>query len=356
MFLQNLFDKLHENIIQLLSNEPQSDFINKPTKIEMTFKIISKPPPPIKIIQEIKLEENIYPAWPLSKIDQLEVTLNNLKWYYNDLNIQVSKYQNISVLKSSLDLLWADQKYREKVCKTILRKACKLSSSQLSNIYKMYSSEEMIILNEIHINIDWSKEKQMEMLRIFLQYQLPDIGLISLDFFSDADTAIVNEFLEYSFPEKLEHFNFCPNSIYNLQSSALYLSSLSSWVQAVMKEFFISKVEFTKSDFESLLFALKHVAKPTFYKCILLTDSEWDFSKITSSNIKCISFLRTGSQWYSDWSAHPFRFKNILKGITGCLPLKSNIKDIEITLWDLEMEESKEYMKEFDLCHINLIF
>ena len=85
---------------------------------------------------------------------------------------------------------------------------------------------------------------------------------------------------------------------------------------------------------------------------MLLFDSEWDFSEITSSKITHLYLEYSGI--VSDWKSKPERFENLMKGIKSSKALSDSIKWIYVEQWKITKEYAEQVLKDLSLSTIKI--
>ena len=90
-----------------------------------------------------------------------------------------------------------------------------------------------------------------------------------------------------------------------------------------------------------------------FYDIIPL-DEQVDFGNMEGSKLEHLGFGNSGGRSYSNWSAHPMRFENLVASIAKSQGLKNSLKSLSIGNCEITKEKSQEVLKKYNLKSVEL--
>jgi len=103
-------------------------------------------------------------------------------------------------------------------------------------------------IENFKLHLDLAKENEKEFLSSIIPFQLPDLEEISLD--SVRDNATVLEFLNESFPSRVNGFTFKSNEFFEMD---FYIDMIEKPLAAVSKNVHFSKAIFSDDSFQRIV-------------------------------------------------------------------------------------------------------
>ena len=185
-----------------------------------------------------------------------------------------------------------------------------------------------------------------------LQFRrLPYVNSIWIKSIENGDVASVNKFISYSLPKG---WSVSFNGGYANEAEAKhYVDSI--WKTAPrLGSLSIDNLSLTNKEFERIVYSSSHMRYLCFVSWILMTDDEWDFSSIISTNLENLTFTATGAFNRSKWSTNIKRFENIIKGIRKNEVMSTKIREISIFNCGITKDIGTKILEKYSLSHIVL--
>ena len=191
----------------------------------------------------------------------------------------------------------------------------------------------------------------MSLLKILSKLKIPELNIISLNSVP-VDWEEVRSFLSKSI-SKINRLRFNYDNKIELSASK-YLESLKVASTKTSNAFVVDKTTFSSDEFRELVCAAKGVKQLHFIYDKISLDEQVDFRNMEGSKVEHLSFNHSGGSNYSNWSAHPMRFENLVASIAKSQGLKHRLK--ELYIWDcgISKEKAQEVLNKYNLKSIAL--
>ena len=117
--------------------------------------------------------------------------------------------------------------------------------------------------------------------------------------------------------------------------------------------FTVAYIKFSTKEFCELISSAKHIKQIDLIYDFIPLDEECDFGQdMENCKLEVLNLNQSGSNEYGNWETSNRSFKNLVVGVSKCLPLKNSLKIIHIFNWGVTKEKAQEYLDEYDLNNI----
>ena len=151
-----------------------------------------------------------------------------------------------------------------------------------------------------------------------------------------------------------DKFLFWNNNIVDLDNEKLF-EVLKQLVQKTTDWVTVAYIRLSTKEFCELISLAKHIKQMEFVFCSITLDKECNFGQdMDNCKLKVLNLNQSGSNENGNWETSNRSFKNLVVGISKCLPLKNSLKTIHICNWGVTKVKAQEYLNEYNLNNISL--
>ena len=133
------------------------------------------------------------------------------------------------------------------------------------------------------------------------------------------------------------------------------VEALKQVAQNTTDFFSAAYIKFSTKEFCELISSVKHIEQIDLIFNSIPLDEECDFGQdMENCKLEVLNLNQSGSNENGDWEKSNRSFKNLVVGISKCLPLKNSLKIIHLYNWGVTKEKTQEYLDEYNLNNITL--
>ena len=163
----------------------------------------------------------------------------------------------------------------------------------------------------------------------------------------------VFSFIKHSLVSQ-DRFYFCNNNKVDLDNEKLF-EALKQVAQNTTDFFSVSYIKLSTKKFCELISSAKHIKQIDLIFNSIPLDEECDFGwDMENCKLEVLNLNQSGSNENGNWETSNRSFKNLVVGISKCLPLKNSLKTIHVYNWGVTKVKAQEYLDEYNLNNITL--
>ena len=189
--------------------------------------------------------------------------------------------------------------------------------------------------------------------------KLPDLNKVQIDYISDADVDLAS-FLTDCTPANLHLLavNCWAYSDFGIKSK-FYVDSFSKTVRRTTNEIYLSGIDFSAEDLQTVIRAVRNVERILLHYCCIHCSSGLDFGADLSYNTKFLSFQGWGSKYVkartTDWKTDPSKFSLIVDAISSS-GLRASLERLNIySNQTLSASKVQKELNEKGMPHISVV-
>ena len=191
----------------------------------------------------------------------------------------------------------------------------------------------------------------MSLLKILSKLKIPQLNRIDLNSVP-VDWEEVKSFLSKSI-SNINILWFNTDDKIELSASK-YLESLKVTSTKTSDKFVVDKTNFSSDEFREMVCAAKGTKRWYFQYDIIPLDEQVDFGNMEGSKLEHLGFQYSGGSDYSNWKAHPMRFKNLVASIAKSQGLKVSLKTLYIGDCEITKEKAQKVLNKYNLKSVEL--
>ena len=134
-----------------------------------------------------------------------------------------------------------------------------------------------------------------------------------------------------------------------------YYEALKAVAARTVEKFYIYYTNFSADEFWRIFKAAKHAKYVGFRYSSIPFYCEKDFGEeMENCKIEYIDLAYSGGASYSNWTANPVRFENLIASISKCAPLVNSLKRLDIAGCDTTKDKAQGVLSKYKLNGVKL--
>ena len=227
----------------------------------------------------------------------------------------------------------------------------KRSLENLGEVYKNITSDDLSFNQDTEIDLDYSKQKDKDLIKVFSLFGLPEIKKLKIDKI-DSNDGNLKTFFKNSSPTslKLLHLNLKCN-YYELLNFKDYAKELEQWFKVTCDEIYVKNLEISSTNLSTIIKSSSHCKRLVIRGSKIDVSEELNFDIKSDYKIEELSFRNCGTDDKSNWKNNKSELLKILKAIKNC-GLNKSLKKISLyndTGFPTKLEDAKQIAREAEL-------
>ena len=195
-------------------------------------------------------------------------------------------------------------------------------------------------------------EKWRKLIKTLSKFRLPKIRSCTLNKVPENWEDIFS-FMKHSLVSLTYFYIYNENKV-DLDNEKL-VEALKQVAQKTTDFFSAAYIKFSTKEFCELISSAKHIEQIDLIYDSIPLDEECDFGQdMENCKLEVLNLNQSGSNENGNWETSNRSFKNLVAGISKCLPLKNSLKIIHLYNWGVTKEKTQEYLDECNLNNITL--
>ncbi|CAI2386811.1 unnamed protein product [Moneuplotes crassus] len=207
--------------------------------------------------------------------------------------------------------------------------------------FKLLTEGKCLVDNKNNIILDLSDQMQVDFLHQNSDKRLPDCNELKVDSLPEREPEIFSIMTDM-FPSKVRRLDLnCKNSA-NLQLEE-FIDKITCLSYKISEALFLYNFNVKAEDMNTIFESFKEKKCIAFCNCVIDIKDIPDFEdSLKGTKIKTLNFAKSGQKAKSNWSEHPERLENLIKGLANCEDLKTSLEIIYLTKCGLSETKVKE--------------